>query len=85
MANGGDPQALLLALDSWENTALEELEPITVPVLILTGTQDWHNRSAKALAAALHGRHVEVPGDHFAAEQSAEYYQALTEFLAGGA
>jgi pimeloyl-ACP methyl ester carboxylesterase len=84
MANGGDPKALLLALDSWVNTTLAELEPITVPVLILTGAQDWHNQTAQALADVLHGRRVEVPGDHFTAEQSPEFFQALTEFLAGG-
>jgi pimeloyl-ACP methyl ester carboxylesterase len=81
LANGGDPEALLLALDSWVNTAPEELAAITVPVLILTGTQDRHNRTAKALADALHGRRVEVPGDHFTAEKSPEFYRALTEFL----
>jgi pimeloyl-ACP methyl ester carboxylesterase len=82
LANDGDPEALLLALDSWVNTTVPELEPITTPVLILTGTQDRHNQSAQALAHALRGHHVEVPGDHFTAEQSPEYYQALTDFLA---
>ncbi len=64
------------------NTTLPELEAITVPVLILTGAQDRHNETAKALADALRGSHVEVPGDHFTAENSPQYYQALTEFLA---
>jgi pimeloyl-ACP methyl ester carboxylesterase len=81
-ANGGDPKALLLALDSWVNTAPEELEAITVPTLVLTGAEDRHNQTAKALADAVpHGRHVEVPGDHFTAETSPEFYQALTGFL----
>ena len=80
-STGGDPQALLLALDSWVNTAPEELKSITVPTLVLTGVQDWHNQSAKALAVALHGSQVEVPGDHFTAEQSQEFWEALTAFL----
>jgi pimeloyl-ACP methyl ester carboxylesterase len=83
LANGGDPQALLLALDSWVNTKAEELASVTVPVLILTGTDDWHNQTGNALAAALpNGSHVEVPGDHFTAEESPEYREALTGFLA---
>jgi len=80
--NGGDPQALLLALDSWVNTTAAELMPITVPTLVLTGADDWHDQTAKALADALHGRHIQVPGDHFTAEQSPEFEEALTTFLA---
>jgi pimeloyl-ACP methyl ester carboxylesterase len=82
VGNGGDPRALLLALDSWVNTTPEELASVTVPVLVLTGAEDWQNQSAKALADALHGRHTEVPGDHFTAEQSPEFGEALTGFLA---
>ena len=80
--NDGDPRALLRALDSWVNTTAEELASVTVPVLVLTGMQDWHSQSAKALADALHGRHAEVPGDHFTAEQSPEFEEALIGFLA---
>ncbi len=81
-ATGGDPQALLLALDSWVNTAPEELTSITVPTLVLTGAQDRHNQTAKALADALRGQHIEVPGGHFTAEQSPEFDEALVAFLA---
>jgi pimeloyl-ACP methyl ester carboxylesterase len=80
-SNDGDPRALLLALDSWVNTTAEELTMVAVPVLVLTGAEDWHNQTAKALATALRGRHVEVPGDHFTAEQSPEFYEAVTRFL----
>jgi pimeloyl-ACP methyl ester carboxylesterase len=82
-ANGGDPKALRLALDSWVNTSAEEMRAVTVPVLVLTGAEDWHNQSAKALAEALpHGRYAEMPGDHFTGEDSAEFWEALTGFLA---
>jgi pimeloyl-ACP methyl ester carboxylesterase len=82
-ANGGDPKALLLALDSWVNTDIEQLAAVTVPVLVLTGAQDWHSHSAQALAEALpNGRHVEVPGDHFTAETTPEFYEVLTGYLA---
>jgi pimeloyl-ACP methyl ester carboxylesterase len=82
-SSDGDPKALLLALDSWVNTTAEELASITVPVLVLTGAQDGHNQSAQALADAMQrGRHVEVPGDHFTAEKSPEFWEALTGFVA---
>jgi pimeloyl-ACP methyl ester carboxylesterase len=81
---GGDPEALLLALDSWVNTTLEELSAVTVPTLVLTGAEDVHNQTAKALADALpHGRYAEMPGDHFTAIQSPEFEEALVGFLAG--
>jgi pimeloyl-ACP methyl ester carboxylesterase len=82
MGNGGDPRALLLALDSWVNTSAEELALVTVPVLVVTGAEDWQGQSAKALADAMHGEHAEVPGDHFSAEKSPEFWDALTGFLA---
>jgi pimeloyl-ACP methyl ester carboxylesterase len=82
-ATGGDPEALRLALDSWVNTAPEELQAVTVPVLVMTGAEDWHNQTAKALAEAMpNGRHVEVPGDHLTAETSPEFEEALLGFLA---
>jgi pimeloyl-ACP methyl ester carboxylesterase len=82
-ANNGDPKALLLALDSWVNTDPEELSTVAVPTLVLTGAEDGQNRTAQALADALpHGRHIEVPGDHFTAENSPEFWAALTKFLA---
>jgi hypothetical protein len=46
----GDPQALLLALDSWVNTTVQELGTVTVPVLVLTGTDELHYQSAKGHA-----------------------------------
>jgi pimeloyl-ACP methyl ester carboxylesterase len=77
-----DPQALLLALDSWVNTTLEELAAVAVPVLVLTGADEAHNQTAKALAEAFpHGRYAEMPGDHFTAKQSPEFEEALARFL----
>ena len=81
-ATGGDPKALMLALDSWVNTTVGELQAIMVPALVMTGRGDWHNETARAFAQALpHGRHVEVPGDHGTAEKSAEFQEALASFL----
>jgi pimeloyl-ACP methyl ester carboxylesterase len=79
-----DPQAQLLLLDSWVNTAPEELAAVTVPTLVLTGTDDTVSEAGKALADAFgDGRHTEVPGDHFAMRTSPQWEHALAGFLAG--
>jgi pimeloyl-ACP methyl ester carboxylesterase len=78
-----DPRAQLLLLDSWVNTTRAELAAVTVPTLVLTGADDTGSEVGKALADALgNGRHVEVPGDHFAMRTSLEWEEALTRFLA---
>lgn len=64
------------------STTEAELASVTVPVLVLTGSEDWQNETAQALADAVHGRRVEVPGGHFTAEKSPESWDALTGFLA---
>lgn len=65
------------------NTTPAELAAVTVPALVLAGAEDWHSQTAKALADAFqHGRYVKVPGDHFTAKESPEFWEALTGFLA---
>jgi len=82
LAAGGDPEALLLVLDTFVNTAPAELAAVTVPVLVATGADDGHNQTASALADAFpHGRYTELPGNHFAAMTSPEFERALTGFL----
>jgi pimeloyl-ACP methyl ester carboxylesterase len=82
-ADGGDPEALLLVLDTFVNTAPAELAAVTVPVLVATGADDGHNQTASALADAFpHGRYTELPGNHFTAMTSPEFEKALTGFLA---
>lgn len=81
-ASGGDPIALVNVLDSFVDTALEELARITVPTLVLTGAEDGHNRSAEALARALpNGRYIMVPGDHGGAVSTPQFETAVTDFL----
>jgi pimeloyl-ACP methyl ester carboxylesterase len=83
LAAGGDPQALLLALGSWVETSPAELAAITVPVLVVTGTDDWHSETAQALADAMpRGRHLVIPGGHSGSETSAHFEKGLTAFLA---
>lgn len=83
LAAGGDPKALLLALDSWVETSAAELAAITVPVLVVTGAEDWHSETAQALADAMPlGSHLKVPGGHNDSATSAPFEEALAAFLA---
>lgn len=64
----GDPQALLLLLDHFPKIARAALTELDLPILVLTGSQDHDNGSARALADALpNAAFVEVPGDHMSA------------------
>ena len=49
-ASGGDPVALAHVLGTFVDTPLAELARITVPTLVLTGSEDGHNDTAEALA-----------------------------------
>lgn len=83
LAEDGDPVALLRVLGSFVNTMAGELAAVTAPVLVLTGTDDRHNETAKALASAFpHGKYAELPGGHLTAMRSPEFEKALTGFLA---
>ena len=79
---GGDPQALLLVLDTFVDTPRAALDDIAMPVLVLTGDTDDGNGSAAALADALpHGRYRAVPGNHMSAVARPELGMAIAEFL----
>lgn len=79
---GGDPVALLHLLDSFVDTAREDLPAISQPVLIVSGSDDADNGSHAALAALLpDARHVEVPGTHMSAVVKPELGAAIAGFL----
>ena len=79
----GDPQALLLILNTFVDTSREELAAIDVPVLVVTGAEDDDNGSGEALAAAIPGaRFQSVPGNHMSAVTKPELGQAIADFLA---
>ena len=64
----GDPQALLLLLDNFPIIPRAALIDLDLPVLVLTGSEDNDNGSARALAAALpNAAFAEVPGNHMSA------------------
>lgn len=79
---GGDPEALLLLLDSFVDTGESALRAIAIPALILSGADDHDNGSPQALAGLLaRGELVEVPGNHMSAVTKPELGRALAHFL----
>lgn len=78
----GDPEALLLVLETFVDTPLDIVQGITVPTLVVTGAEDDDNGSGQALADALpNGRFVEIPGNHMSAVTKRELGEAFRDFL----
>lgn len=79
---GGDPEALLLLLESFVDTSEEEVRAIAAPTLIVSGADDDDNGSPAALAALLpQGVHAVVPGNHMSAVTRADLGRAMANFL----
>lgn len=79
----GDPQALLLILNTFVDTTPAELAAIDRPVLIVTGAEDDDNGSGEALAEAIPGaRFASVPGNHMSAVVQPELGREIAVFLA---
>jgi len=79
---GGDPEALLLILNSFVDTPASELSKIMVETLVVNGAEDHDNGSGAALARALgHGRFTEIPGNHMNAVMKPELGRAIRDFL----
>lgn len=79
---GGDPEALLLVLDTFVDTTPEQLHAITVPARVLTGDRDDDNGSGRELAEALgNGSYAEIPGNHMSAVTRASLGEAIADFL----
>ncbi|WP_431872256.1 alpha/beta fold hydrolase [Allosphingosinicella sp.] len=80
---GGDPEALLLILDTFVDTSRDDLAAINLPVLVVTGEDDDDNGSGEALAEAIPGaRFQSVPGNHMSAVTKPELGGAIARFLA---
>ena len=79
----GDPQALLLILNTFVDTSFAELAAIQCPVMVITGEDDDDNGSGEALAAAIPGaRFASIPGNHMSAVTKLELGQEILAFLA---
>lgn len=77
----GDPEALLLLLDSWVDTPLSEVGAVTVPTAVIVGSED--DRGARELADALPvSTYTEIPGTHMGAVTKPELGQAIADALA---
>lgn len=78
----GDPQALLLILKTFKDTAREELGAIATPTLVITGEDDDDNGSGEALAANIPGAlFVSIPGNHMSAVTKPELGAEIAAFL----
>jgi pimeloyl-ACP methyl ester carboxylesterase len=79
----GDPEALLLILQTFVNTPREAVAAIQQPVLVVSGAEDYDNGSAHDVAELLpHGRFVEIPGTHMSAVVHHQLGEAIADFLA---
>ncbi|TWH97475.1 alpha/beta fold hydrolase [Sphingobium wenxiniae] len=78
----GDPVALLHILETFVDTAREEVAAIAQPAAVICGSEDQDNGIARDLADALaDGRYIEIPGNHMNAVTRKELGQAMADFL----
>ncbi len=76
----GDPEALLLLLDSWVDTPLASVRAVTVPTAVVIGTED--DREARELADALPtSTYTEIPGTHMGAVTKPELGRTIADAL----
>lgn len=79
----GDPQALLLILDTFVDTPRDAIAAIAQPTLVVAGADDDDNGSAEAVAELIpNGSYREIPGNHMSAVTRPELGQAFADFLA---
>src|SRR6478752_4861241 len=78
-----DRVAAGLLLESFADAFMEWLKAITMPTLVVCGSEDEDNGSAAELAAALpNAWFEEVPGTHMSSVTKPELGQAIARFLA---
>jgi pimeloyl-ACP methyl ester carboxylesterase len=79
----GDSEALLPLLESFVDTAQDDLANIVQPTLVLSGSEDRDNGSSEKLAELLpDARFVEVPGNHMNVVTKPAFGREISEFLA---
>jgi pimeloyl-ACP methyl ester carboxylesterase len=79
----GDPQALLLILNTFVDTPREAIASFDLPVRVICGAEDFDNGSAQEVADLLpDGEYVEIPGNHMSAVTRPELGDAIAAFLA---
>jgi pimeloyl-ACP methyl ester carboxylesterase len=82
---GADPLALIRVLDTFVDTAKEDLAQVQVATLVIAGERDTDRGSVEDLAAIMPNAQLQsIPGDHFSALISAELKEQLAKFLGDG-
>jgi pimeloyl-ACP methyl ester carboxylesterase len=77
-----DAEAVAHVLRSQRQTTRDELAAISMPALVVSGSEDRDNGSAADLAAALpDARYAEIPGNHMSAVTGKELGLAMRYFL----
>jgi pimeloyl-ACP methyl ester carboxylesterase len=78
----GDPEALLLILQTFVDTPREKIAAMTQPTVVIAGAEDFDNGSAQEVADLLpDGQFVEIPGNHMSAVSRPELAAAILGFL----
>lgn len=81
-AIGADREAIAAVATGIDAAPIDTVAGITVPALVLAGTEDQYAKEPGRLAAALpDGSVVQVPGDHLTAVTDPGFHSALVEFL----
>ena len=76
----GDPEALLLLLDSWVDTPIADVRAVPVPTAVVIGSED--DRGARELADVLPvSTYTEIPGTHMGAVTKPELGHAIADAL----
>ena len=77
-----DREAARLVLESFGDAAQGWLAAFTMPTLVLIGSEDEDNGSARDLAAALpDARYAEIPGTHMSCVTKPDMGRAIADFL----
>ncbi|WP_448664990.1 alpha/beta fold hydrolase [Sphingomonas sp. CJ20] len=78
----GDPQALLLILNTFVDTPHDVIAGIAQPTVVIAGDEDYDNGSAQDVAELLpHGVFREIPGNHMSAVTKPQLGDAIVDFL----
>lgn len=79
-----DPVAARLLLHSIEGQGIADFSAVTMPTLVVCGTEDRDNGSPQALVEELpQGTLAEIPGTHMSCVSRRELGEAIARFLAG--
>ncbi len=77
-----DPQAARLLLQSVEGVGISSFSAVTMPTLVICGSEDRDNGSPTALADALpQGAHLAIPGTHMSCVTRRELGEGIAAFL----